>query len=175
MYYSVTRYITVTTSSPHWLGTEQRTVQRSGGSWLQRTKSSVAVHTAAQESRSIGNKTKQAQEEGDVSDWEQQRNSCPSQMTSVGFGQGIGHLPVSITWVGPCQRWEDVDGSIKVVLDEEGQRWASWGRVGDRTWTGSDHNEEYRRWYSDWGIQRIQRLLILGSTKDGDLEGMVWV
>ena len=36
-------------------------------------------------------------EEGDVPDREQQKNSCPSRATSVGFGQGIGHLPVSVT------------------------------------------------------------------------------
>ena len=57
----------------------------------------MAAHTAAQESRSAGNKTKQTQEEGDTSDREQQRNSCPSRATSVRFGQGIGHLPVSVT------------------------------------------------------------------------------
>ena len=43
------------------------------------------------------NKTEQAQEEGDVPDQEQQRDSCPSWATSVRFGQGIGHLPVSVT------------------------------------------------------------------------------
>ena len=150
-------------------------VRRSGRSWLQRTKSSVAVHTAARESRSAGNKTEQAQGEGDTPDQEQQRNSCPSRTTSVGFRQGVGHLSVSVTWVGPCRRREDVDRSIEVMLDEEGQRWVSWGRVRDRTWTGSNHNEEYWRWYSDWRIQRLQRLLILGSKRDGDLEGMVWV
>ena len=57
----------------------------------------MAVHTAVRESRSTGNKTEQAREEGNTSDREQQRNSCPSQTTSVGFGQGIGHLPVSVT------------------------------------------------------------------------------
>ena len=57
----------------------------------------MAAHTAAQESRSTGNKTEQAQEEGDVPDREQQRDSCLSQTTSVGFRQGVGHLPVSIT------------------------------------------------------------------------------
>ena len=57
----------------------------------------MAAHTAAWESQSIGNKTEQAREEGDVPDWEQQKNSCPSWTTSVGFGQGIGHLPVSVT------------------------------------------------------------------------------
>ena len=57
----------------------------------------MAAHTAAQESRSAGNKTEQAREEGDVPDQEQQRNSCPSRTTSVGFRQGIGHLPVSVT------------------------------------------------------------------------------
>ena len=31
------------------------------------------------------------------------------------------------------------------MLDEEGQRWASWGQVRDRTWMGSDHNKEYQR------------------------------
>ena len=92
--------------------------------------------------------------------------------TSVGFGQGVGHLPMSITRVRPCQRWEDVDRGIEVVLDEKGWRWASWGWVRDRTWTGSDHNKEYQRWYSDWGIQRVQRLLILGSTKDRVCNGM---
>ena len=71
------------------------------------------------------------------------------QMTSVGFGQGVGHLLVSVTWVGPCQRREDVDGDIEVILDENGQRWVSWEWVRDRTWVGSDHNEEYWRWYSD--------------------------
>ena len=55
------------------------------------------MHTAARESRSTGIKTKQAREEGDVSDQEQQRISCPSRMTSVRFGQGVGHLPVSVT------------------------------------------------------------------------------
>ena len=49
-------------------------------------------------------------------------------MTSVRFGQGVGHLPMSVTWVGPCQRWEDVDWGIEVMLDEKGQRWASWGQ-----------------------------------------------
>ena len=58
------------------------------------------------------------------------------QTTSIGFRQGVGHLSVSITWVGPCWRWEDVDRGIKVMLDEEGQRWASWGQVRDRTWNG---------------------------------------
>ena len=57
----------------------------------------MAAHTAAQESQSAGNKTEQAQEEGDTPDWEQQRDSYLSRATSVGFGQGIGHLPVSIT------------------------------------------------------------------------------
>ena len=57
----------------------------------------MAAHTTVRESRSAGNKTEQAREEGDVLDQEQQRNSCPSRTTSVGFGQGIGHLPVSIT------------------------------------------------------------------------------
>ena len=57
----------------------------------------MAAHTAARESRSAGNKTEQAREEGDMSNWEQQRNSCPSWTTSVGFRQGIGHLPVSVT------------------------------------------------------------------------------
>ena len=57
----------------------------------------MAVHTAAQESRSAGNKTKQAREEGDVPNREQQRDSCLSWATSVGFRQGVGHLPVSVT------------------------------------------------------------------------------
>ena len=57
----------------------------------------MAAHTTAWESRSAGNKTEQAREEGDAPDQEQQRNSCPSRVTSVGFGQGIGHLPVSVT------------------------------------------------------------------------------
>ena len=57
----------------------------------------MAVHTAARESRSAGNKTEQTREEGDAPDREQQRGSCPSQATSVGFGQGVGHLPVSVT------------------------------------------------------------------------------
>ena len=57
----------------------------------------MAVHTAARESRSVGNKTEQAREEGNVPNREQQRDSCPSQVTSVGFGQGVGHLPVSVT------------------------------------------------------------------------------
>ena len=103
----------------------------------------MAAHTAAWESRSAGIKTEQAREEGDVPDQEQQRDNCPSRATSVRFGQGVGHLPVSVTRVGPCRRREDVDGSIEVVLDEEGQRWASWGRVREGTWMGSDHNEEY--------------------------------
>ena len=50
----------------------------------------MAVHTAAQESQSTGNKTEQAQEAGDAPNREQQRGSCPSRVTSVGFGQGIG-------------------------------------------------------------------------------------
>ena len=57
----------------------------------------MAAHTAARESRSAGIKTEQAREEGDVPDQEQQRDSCPSRATSVGFGQGVGHLPVSVT------------------------------------------------------------------------------
>ena len=57
----------------------------------------MAVRTAAWESQSAGIKTKQAREEEDVSDREQQRNSCPSRTTSVGFGQGVGHLLVSVT------------------------------------------------------------------------------
>ena len=57
----------------------------------------MAVHTAVQESRSAGDKTEQAREEGDAPDREQQRDSCPSRATSVGFRQGVGHLPVSIT------------------------------------------------------------------------------
>ena len=57
----------------------------------------MAAHTAVWESRSAENKTEQAQEEGDVPDREQQRDSCPSRATSVRFGQGIGHLPVSVT------------------------------------------------------------------------------
>ena len=57
----------------------------------------MAAHTAARESRSTGNKTEQAREEGDAPDREQQRDSCPSLATSIGFGQGVGHLPVSIT------------------------------------------------------------------------------
>ena len=57
----------------------------------------MAVHTAAWESRSAGNKTEQTREEGDAPDREQQRDSCPSRATSVGFGQGVGHLPVSVT------------------------------------------------------------------------------
>ena len=57
----------------------------------------MAVHTAAWESQSAGIKTEQAQEEGDMPDQEQQRDSCPSQATSVRFRQGVGHLPVSVT------------------------------------------------------------------------------
>ena len=57
----------------------------------------MAVHTAARESQSAGNKTEQAREEGDVPNREQQRDSCLSRATSVGFGQGVGHLPVSVT------------------------------------------------------------------------------
>ena len=66
-------------------------------SQLQCTESSVAAYTAARESRSAGNKTEHAREEGNTPDREQQRNSCPSRATSVGFGQGVGHLPVSVT------------------------------------------------------------------------------
>ena len=44
-----------------------------------------------------GIKTEQAREEGGASDREQQRNSCLSRTTSVRFGQGVGHLPVSVT------------------------------------------------------------------------------
>ena len=57
----------------------------------------MAAHTAAWESRSAGIKTEQAREEGDMPNREQQRDSCPSRATSVGFGQGVGHLPVSVT------------------------------------------------------------------------------
>ena len=57
----------------------------------------MAAHTAAWESQSAGIKTEQAREEGDVPNWEQQKNSCPSRVASIGFGQGIGHLPVSVT------------------------------------------------------------------------------
>ena len=57
----------------------------------------MAAHTTVQESQSAGNKTKQTREEGDAPDREQQRDSCPSRATSVGFGQGVGHLPVSVT------------------------------------------------------------------------------
>ena len=57
----------------------------------------MATHTAVRESRSAGNKTEQAREEGDAPDWEQQRDNYPSQATSVRFGQGVGHLPVSVT------------------------------------------------------------------------------
>ena len=57
----------------------------------------MAAHTAVRESRSAGNKTEQAQEEGDVPNQEQQRDSCPSRATSVRVGQGIGHLPESVT------------------------------------------------------------------------------
>ena len=57
----------------------------------------MAAHTAVQESRSTGDKTEQAREEGDAPDQKQQRDSCPSRVTSVGFGQGVGHLPVSVT------------------------------------------------------------------------------
>ena len=57
----------------------------------------MAAHTAARESRSAGNKTEQTREEGNAPDWEQQRDSGPSRTTSVGFGQGVGHLPVSVT------------------------------------------------------------------------------
>ena len=78
--------------------TEQRTF---GGRRIltaaHRELSSVAAHTAAQESRSTGIKTEQAREEGDVPNREQQKNSCPSRATSIGFGQGVGHLPVSVT------------------------------------------------------------------------------
>ena len=95
---------------------EQRTVRRSEGSWLQCTESSVAAHTAAQESWSTGNKTEQAWEKGDTPNREQQRGSCLSRATSVGFRQGIGHLPVSVTWVGPCRRREDVDGASRSCL-----------------------------------------------------------
>ena len=85
------------TGSPRWSGDGTEMVQRSEGSWLQCTESSVAAHTAAQESQSAGNKTEQAREEGDTLDQEQQRDSCPSRATSGGFGQGIKHLPVSVT------------------------------------------------------------------------------
>ena len=57
----------------------------------------MAVHTAARESRSAGIKTEQAREEGDVPNREQQKNSCLSRATSIRFGQGVGHLPVSVT------------------------------------------------------------------------------
>ena len=67
---------------------------------LQRTKSLVAAHTAVRESWSAGIKTEQSQEEGDMPNREQQRDSCPSRATSVGFRQGIGHLPVSVTTTG---------------------------------------------------------------------------
>ena len=119
------------TGSPRRLEDGTKMVQRLEGSWLQRTEGSVTVHTAAQESQSAGNKTEQAREEGDASDREQQRNSCPSQTTSVRFGQGIGHLPVSITWVGPCWRREDVNRASRSCL----MRRVRDGRVGGESET----------------------------------------
>ena len=91
------KYKIVTTGSPRRSGQRTEVVRRSERSRLQRTESSVAAHTAARESRSAGIKTEQAREEGDAPDREQQRDSCRSWATSVGFGQGVGHLPVSIT------------------------------------------------------------------------------
>ena len=84
-------------------------------------------------------------------------------MTSIGFRRGIGHPLVSITWVRHCWRREDVDRDIEVVLDEKGQRWVSWEQVRDRTWTGSDHNKEYQRWESCYGLWACQALLLLLS------------
>ena len=43
----------------------------------------------------------------------------------VGIGQ-IGVGLITVVTVGPCRRQEDVDGDIKVVLDEKGWRWVSW-------------------------------------------------
>ena len=98
-----------------------------------------------QESRSAGSKTKQAQKEGDTSNQEQQRNSCPSADNFCQV-QARHWTPSCVHYMSQAlSKAEDVDGGIEVVLDEEGQRWASWGQVRDETWMGSDHNEEYRR------------------------------
>ena len=140
---------TVMTGSPCWSGTKQRWF---GGQrdldystprvwWLH-----TLLHRKA---KAQGTRPSKPKKKGTCLIGNSRGIAARVQVTSVGFGQGVGHLPVSITWVGPCQRQEDVDGSIKVVLDEKGQRWVSWGWVRDRTWTGSDYNEEYWRWYSD--------------------------
>ena len=54
------------------------------------------------------------------------------------------------------------------MLDEEGQRWASWGE----SEMGHGRDQTITRSIEE---QRLQRLLILGSKRDGDLEEMVWV
>ena len=64
--------------------------------WL-RTPLRTPLRGKAEAQGSRPSKPEQAREEGDVPDREQQRDSCPSRATSVGFGQGIGHLPVSVT------------------------------------------------------------------------------
>ena len=152
------RRVAVTTGSPHWLGDGTEMVRRSEGSWLQRTESSVAAHNAARESWSAGNKTEQAQEEGDTPNREQQRDSCPSRATSVGFGPGVGHLPVSVTWVGPCRRWEDVDGALRLCLMRrvrggwvggKSETGHGWGQTITRSIEGDIQTEEYRR-YRDY-------------------------
>ena len=67
----------VMTGSPRQSGWKQM-VRWSERSWLQCAKSLVAASIAAQESQSTGSKTKQSWEEGNTSDWEQQRCSCLS-------------------------------------------------------------------------------------------------
>ena len=119
-------------------------IGRSERSWLQHTESLVAAHTAAQKSQSAGSKTEQAQEEGDASNQEQQRNSCLSGWLLSGSGKALDTFLCPLHESGLVEG--KIDGGIEVVLDEESQRWvswASWGQVRDRTWTGSDHNKEY--------------------------------
>ena len=156
-----------------WDRTE--TVRRSEGSWLQHTESLVAAHTAARESWSTGSKPEQAWEEGDMPNHEQQRYSC---LSADNFCWVWARY-----WTPSCVHYMS-----RALLKARGCRW---GHQGHAWWGGSEVGElgasqrqdidrvrpceEYRRWYSDWGIQRIQRLLILGSTRDGDLKGVVWM
>ena len=70
-------WVFVMISSPCWLG-RNRMVGWSGRSWLQRTESLVAAHTTAWESWSAGSKTEQSWEEGNMSDWKQQKSGCLS-------------------------------------------------------------------------------------------------
>ena len=76
--------ICVTTGSPFQSGQNRPEGQMVREILTTATESSVAVHTAVWESQSTGSKTEQSV-------------AAQVQTTFVGFGEGIGHLLVSIT------------------------------------------------------------------------------